>query len=318
MRILVVGAGALGSLVGGILSADHDVTMIGREAQVDVLNSRGIRIEGITEGEFHPRAMVDVPEGEDFDLIILCVKAYNTDLTLGPLSHLLRDDTWILSLQNGLDNEERIFTYLRENRLPGRVLGGITCHGVTYKEPGLVKHAGVGDTMIGRYHSDPADADMTSEIADIAQHFRKAGLDVDVTPTIEREIWAKTIINSAINPLTAITRERNGILIDNQEIRDIAVNIIKEGVHVAREYGMEISEEEMMDRTFKVAERTSANISSMLQDIMRGRRTEVDSINGAIFNKAIGKGICAPVNWTMYRLIKGLEDEYLRSSSEKR
>lgn len=317
MKVLVIGAGALGSLVGGILSTDHDVTMIGRETQVDVLNKRGIRIEGITEGEFHPRAMVNLPEGEEFDLVILCVKAYNTDLTLGPLSHLLNDRTWILSFQNGLDNEERIFTYLRENDLPGRVMGGITCHGVTYKEPGLVKHAGVGDTMIGRYHADPSDADISSDIAEIAQHFKKAGLDVDVTSTIERELWAKTIINSAINPLTAITRERNGIIIENQEIRDIAVNIIKEGVHVAREYGIDISEEEMLDRTFKVAERTSTNVSSMLQDVVRGRRTEVDSINGAIFNKAMDKGINAPVNWTMYRLVKGLEDGYLKSSGKE-
>ena len=99
--------------------------------------------------------------------------------------------------------------------------------------------------MIGRYHPEEDELNISSDIADIARYFREAGLDVDVTPTIEREIWAKTIINSAINPLTAITRERNGIIIENPEIRDIAVNIIKEGVHVAREYGIDISEEEV-------------------------------------------------------------------------
>ena len=103
MRILVIGAGALGSLVGGLLSRDHDVTIIGRPEQVWVLKRKGLRIEGITHGEFRPKAHSGVPKDGEFDLIILCVKSYNTEISLEPLTPLLMKGTTILSLQNGLD-----------------------------------------------------------------------------------------------------------------------------------------------------------------------------------------------------------------------
>ena len=310
MRIIVIGAGALGSLVGGILSKRHDVTVIGRPSQVEVLNQKGIKIQGLTRGEYHPRALVELPEGERFDLIILCVKSYNTDLTLGPMSKIMNEDTWILSLQNGLDNEERIKDFLRRNSLPGRIMGGITCHGVTYKGPGLVKHAGKGDTMIGDFDGGGS-AGQTEEIRRIAQHFKKAGMDVDVVDSIDREIWAKTIINSVINPITAITGKRNGILVENLALKEIARQLIREGVAVAKAYGLDITEEEMVERTMGVAARTASNRSSMLQDIMRKRRTEIDSINGAIYHKGKEVGMDSPVNWSMYKMVRGMEDSYL-------
>jgi 2-dehydropantoate 2-reductase len=316
MKVLVIGAGALGSLIGGILSVEHDVTVIGRKAQVDVINDRGIRIKGLTRGEYHPKAVVDLPDNEEYDLIILCVKSYNTELTLAPLSGLMRENTWVLSLQNGLDNEERILKYLRQKGLPGRVIGGITCHGVTYKEPGLVKHAGIGDTMIGPFGTGRIDL-MDEEIISIARHFKSAGMDVDVTPDIDREIWAKTIINSAINPLTAITREKNGIVINNPEINRIALQIIEEGVRVANGFNIDLTIEEMTERTFKTARRTSSNRSSMLQDVILGRRTEIESINGAIWRKGMEIGLSAPVNRLIYHLVRGLEEVYLVKPSGK-
>lgn len=310
MKVLVIGAGALGSLVGGILSEKHDVTVIGRPSQVKVLNDKGIKISGLTSGEYHPRALVDLPEGERFDLIILCVKAYNTELTLEPLSKLMDEKTWILSLQNGLDNEETIRRFLKEKGVPGRIMGGITCHGVTYKRPGLVKHAGEGDTMIGDF--DPREGGGKSvEIEEIARQFKMAGMDVDVVDSIDREIWAKTIINSAINPLTAVTGEKNGILVDNEEIWKIAERIIEEGVEVAKAHSIPITKKEMVDRTLAVARRTSSNRSSMLQDTIRKRRTEIDSINGAIYRKGKEVGVEAPVNWSMYCLVRGMERGYL-------
>ena len=101
MRILVIGAGALGSLIGGLLSVDHDVTIIGRPEQAWVLKEKGLKIEGITEGEFRPKAHSGVPKDQQFDLIILCVKSYNTELSLDPLTPLLMLGTPILSMQNG-------------------------------------------------------------------------------------------------------------------------------------------------------------------------------------------------------------------------
>jgi len=308
MRILVIGAGALGSLVGGLLSRDHDVTIIGRPEQVWVLKRKGLRIEGITHGEFKPKAHSGIPKGEEYDLIILCVKSYNTGISLEPLAELLSKGTPILSLQNGLDNEERIFNFVRTHDMPSHVIGGITCHGVTYKGPGLVKHAGVGDTMIGHFGAGHGcGEDITPSIENIANIFTQAGLDMMTTTCIDREIWAKTIINSAINPLTAIVGGPNGVILENEELNGMARDLISEGVQTANAHGMDLTDEEMVDRTFKVAERTSLNHSSMYQDIKLKRRTEVDSINGALYEKAKQKSLEAPLNQAMLRLIKGLE-----------
>jgi 2-dehydropantoate 2-reductase len=312
MRILVIGAGALGSLIGGLLSKEHDVTIIGRSEQVWVLKRKGLRIDGITKGEFRPKSLTGVPRNQDFDLIILCVKSYNTDVTLDPLLPLLKKGTRILSLQNGLDNEERILKYINDNSLDSEVIGGITCHGVTYKGPGIVKHAGVGDSVIGHFGGSSG----ASMVDDIANAFRNVGFEMETTTCIGREIWAKTIINSAINPLTAIVNGRNGVLLSNPEVRATAEDLIEEGVKVANEYDQDLTDEEMRNRTFKVAERTYRNRSSMLQDLQRNRRTEVDSINGAIHQKADMAGLKAPLNLTMVRLIKAMEDRNLEDPKE--
>ena len=318
MRILVIGAGALGSLVGGILSANHEVTILGRPEQAWVLEHKGLRIEGLTQGDFHPRAIAGIPRDGNFDLIIMCVKAYNTEMTLEPISHLFRPGTSILSLQNGLDNEERILRFLQKRSLPGEVIGGITCHGVTYKGPGLVRHAGTGDTIIGHFGSVGIDMDADKKVQEVALAFKEAGLELQTTSSIVREIWAKTIINSAINPLTAIVGERNGVILKNPDLNRMARDLVIEGVKVANAHGIDLTEDEMLDRTLKVAERTQNNISSMFQDIKRKRRTEVDSINGAICMKAEEVDMDAPLNRTMLHLIKGLEERSLDQGPPRR
>lgn len=315
MKVLVIGAGALGSLLGGLLSKEHDVTIIGRSEQVWVLGKKGLKIHGITEGEFRPRALTNVPKGEDFDLVILCVKSYNTEVTLDPLMDILKNGASILSLQNGLDNEERILKFMKDHDIRSEVIGGITCHGVTYKGPGVIKHAGTGDTIIGHFASLSEEA--RSIAIDVAKAFQDVGFDMETTPCIDREIWAKAIINSAINPLTAIVGVRNGKILANSELLSSAEDLIREGVEIANAHGKDLTFEEMRERTFDVAQRTSRNRSSMLQDLQRKRRTEVDSINGAIAGKAAEVGKEAPLNLTMVRLIKAMEDRNMDPRSEE-
>lgn len=318
MKILVIGAGALGSLVAGILSTENDVTIIGRPEQVWMLKKKGLRIEGLTQGEYRIKAFTYVPKDETYDLIIICVKAYNTEMTLTPLSPLLEKGTRILSLQNGLDNEERILAYLKERNIPSEVIGGITCHGVTYKGPGLVKHAGTGDSMIGHFGWGSDELHIVDIVPEIADAFKLAGMDMEITMCIDREIWAKTIINSAINPLTAIVRASNGILMENEDMNNMARDLISEGVRVANAHDVDLTDQEMFRRTFDVVERTSSNVSSMFQDIKLKRRTEVDSINGAIARKGEKVEMPTPLNISMVRLIKGLEERNLERPGEQR
>lgn len=315
MKVLVIGAGALGSLLGGLLSKEHEVTIIGRPEQVWVLEKKGLKIHGITEGEFRPRALTNVPKGEDFDLVILCVKSYNTIVTLDPLTDILKNGATILSLQNGLDNEERILQFMNDHDISSEIIGGITCHGVTYKGPGVIKHAGTGDTMIGHFANL---SEETRSIAmDVAKAFTNVGFEMETTLRIDREIWAKAIINSAINSLTAIVGVRNGKILSNPELLSSAEDLIREGVEIAKAHGKDLTFEEMRERTFDVAKRTSGNRSSMLQDLQRKRRTEVDSINGAIAEKAEEVGMDAPLNLTMVRIIKAMEDRNMDPRSEE-
>jgi len=311
MKVLIIGAGALGSLIGGLLSGYHEVTILGRPEQVWVLNRKGLRIEGVTKGEFHPRASEFISKGAKFDLVVLCVKSYNTEMALDPLYPLLAEGTSILSLQNGLDNEEKLLRYIETNGLAAEVIGGITCHGVTYKGPGLVKHAGTGETIIGHYGGTSRGRDPQDWILKIAGMFTEAGIEVDTTTCINRELWAKTVINSAINPLTALLGKRNGVILEDVGVNETARDLIAEGVAIARLHGLDLTEEEMVERTMSVALRTRRNVSSMYQDIRRKRRTEVDSINGAICAKAEEMGSKAPLNRTMVRLIKALEEKNL-------
>jgi len=307
MKVLVIGAGAMGSLVGGILSVEHEVTILGRQEQVDVISRQGLRIEGLTQGLFRPRAIVGPVIDETFDLIVICVKSYNTDVILEPVAAILTEGTRILSLQNGLDNEERILGFLKERSLPGLVVGGITCQGATYKGPGLVKHAGEGETIIGRF-GDKGDDDISDrQIAEIAAAFARAGLETDTSQEITREIWAKGIINAAINPLTAIIDQPNGAIVHNDHMRRMAEDIVRESAAVARANGQDINDDHILDRTFRTAERTASNVSSMLQDIRLGRRTEIDAINGAISRRAAEVDLPAPLNQAMVRLVKATE-----------
>ncbi len=311
MNILVIGAGALGSLVGGVLSRKHDVTIIGRQEQVDVLNRDGLHIRGLTVGDFHPNATTGYPADMSFDLIIICVKSYNTEMALDHVAPYIKETTFFLSLQNGLNNEELISKKLKDDNLPGSVLGGITCHGVTYKGPGLVKHAGKGDTYIGLY-TGPHDKITKEKVERIVQAFNDAGLEVELTEAIRREIWAKTIINSAINPLTAITGSRNGDLLTDRYLREMMDHLVEEGVEIARSHDIDLTVEEIIKRTHAVAERTKKNISSMLQDITRKRRTEIECINGALYEKAKLTNIYAPLNRSMYHLINAIQRQYMK------
>ena len=201
--------------------------------------------------------------------------------------------------------------FIERNGLSSEVIGGITCHGVTYKGPGLVKHAGTGDTIIGHYGGKVPGNDPLDHVQRIASMFTEAGIEVGTTTCINRELWAKTIINSAINPLTALLGKPNGVVLDDPGVNETARDLIAEGVAIARLHGQDLTEEEMVERTMSVASRTRRNVSSMYQDIRRKRRTEVDSINGAICAKAEEKNAKAPLNRTMVRLIKALEEKNL-------
>ena len=296
MRIYVLGAGSIGSLFGALLArAGNDVTLIGREPQVRAINEDGLRVSGVEEFTVHPRASLYAPE-EPPDLLILATKSYSTKTALECARECIGPETWILSVQNGLGNEE-----LALKETP-KVMGGVTTNGAMLVEWGHVRWTGKGVTVIGKY---PTGNEPFVET--VAGVLRKAGLEVAVSENIIGWKWAKTIVNSVINGLGTVLGVKNGVLKDDPYLEGISVDIAREGCLVAQQLGVEF-EMHPLELLWDTIERTRENYNSTLQDIMRGKRTEVDYIHGKIVEYAQSVGLDAPRNELLWALIKAKEN----------
>lgn len=296
MKILVFGAGALGSFVGGMLSRKCHVTLIGRKEHVDAINSKGLIIEGKTNFNAKPQALMKIPD-EEFDLVLITVKSYDTSKVVEELSRRLDKDILVLSLQNGLGNAEKI------SRSFKKVLGGTISHGITFIGPGRIYHAGLGDTRLGDFKGVEE-----KEVEKICQIFDTSGIDAKRSDNILGEIWAKAIINASINPLTAIARLKNGYLLKIKTLEEIMVSACKEAIGVAVSCGIELPHYDIIEKTKSVVRLTAENKSSMLQDIENGKRTEIDSITGVFVELGKKNNVATTTNSLLYKLVKGVED----------
>ena len=299
MKILVFGAGSVGSFIGGLLSEKYDVTLLGRKHHMEAIEANGLKITGKTEKLVHPKVWHSLGDLNDIDLIILTVKAHNTATAMNDMVPYIRDDTIVLSLQNGLDNVETIRRMMKKE---GHILAGITSHGIMRADDGHIHHAGHGETVIGETVASGrgfADA--------IAEMFNTVGIQTRVTPNICGEMWAKAIVNAGINPITAITGLPNGFLLKVPSLTALLERTCSEAIQVAIAAKIRLPPCNIIEKTKDVARRTEQNRSSMLQDIETGRRTEICSINGYISEMGKRHGVDTPVNSTLTALVKGIE-----------
>jgi len=297
MKIGIVGPGAIGTFLAGVLGRKNEVDLLGRKPlDIDI-----IEISGETRLKTDMNYTDSVKSLSDKELVIICTKSFDTADAMDSIYDHLSSSSMILSLQNGLKNEEIISDFVGNER----TIGGITSNGVTYLEPGKVKHAGKGETVIGSYPGGK-----NEKVEKICNIFNYAGLETSTSENILLKIWEKAIINSGINPITAVLKIKNGILIEDEYLTQLMEDTVLESVGIAEDY-VDLDEKKVLNETKKVAKRTSENLSSMLQDIKNEKRTEVEQINGAIIEKADEKNVSAPLNRTLYRLVKGLENKYL-------
>jgi 2-dehydropantoate 2-reductase len=297
MRIVVLGAGALGSFIGGMLARSNEVILVCRAAHAAEINRNGLRIVGATRALAKPKAITGISGLKAPDLLLVTVKAYDTEDAVRGARKLIGPRTTVLSLQNGITTLDR----LAECVPGGHLIGGWTSHGATLGKPGIVRHAGSGDTVLGEL-----DGHASSRVRAIAKTFSESGIRTTLRVDIRREIWLKGLVNSAINPLTAIARCENGKIASNKELSRIARQICVEGSAAARASGFKITAGEAFQRTMRVSRQTAKNRSSMLRDVEMGRRTEIDYLNGAIEELAKSHGICAPVNGALASIIRVL------------
>ncbi|MGD0816906.1 MAG: 2-dehydropantoate 2-reductase [Methanomassiliicoccales archaeon] len=294
MRVTVFGAGALGSVLGGLMSDSHTVTLVSREDHVREINADGLWLDGLAERKAFPRATVDVRALPVQDLVILTVKAYDTRTALHSIAPLLGEETSLLVIQNGL-------TVLRDVREkhPSALVGTASL-GAQYIGPGHVRLTGLGEIVLGNPDdsSDPCGTALES--------FRSTGIPCNRSDNMTKDVWKKAVISSCINPVTAITRKRNAIIIDDVGINDLARNCFEESYRVGMSAGLLGPDDMGFTDVEKVARATAGNRSSMLQDIEKGKRTEIHNINGEIVRIGM-EGMCdVRVNSILVRLVSAL------------
>ncbi|SDF01505.1 ketopantoate reductase family protein [Sporolituus thermophilus] len=305
MKIVIIGAGAMGSLFGGRLAqAGEEVWLLDVwEEHVAAIRAHGLTlVDTAAETSIRLNATTQADAVGQADLVIIFVKAYATQAAARTAAGLLGPATTVLTLQNGLGNAETLAKVLGAER----VAVGTTAMGATLLGPGRIKCGGHGPTHIGSFSGGA-----TPRLHDIATIFTRAGIPTVVDNNANALVWGKLIINVGINAITALTGIPNGQVMANAETRELVRLAVAEAEAVARASGISLPAADYFDQVAAVAQATRDNRSSMLQDVTHRRRTEIDAINGAIVAAGQRLGIPTPVNETLTLLVKTLEKTYL-------
>ena len=303
MKVAVVGAGAMGSLFGGLLAeAGAEVWLIDIwAAHVDAVNKQGLEIE--REGRtrtVHLQATMDPKSISNCDLVIVFVKSTHTGDAALTAKRIAGPQGLVLTLQNGMGNADRI----AQDVDPLNVIAGTTSYGATMLGPGKIRHAGVGLTTIGMWHN--GEGDMAEKVA---AFFSKAGIETEVAPDVRSIVWGKLLINVGINAITALTGIKNGELLDLEATIALSRAAVEEAVRVAEAQNIGVRKD-VVDHVLEVARATGKNRSSMGQDVDNRRLTEIKAINGVVVKEAKRLGIPAPVNHTLTALVETLQAHY--------
>jgi 2-dehydropantoate 2-reductase len=302
VNILLIGAGSLGLLFAGRLaSVSANVAVLAhRSAQAELLHKEGVTVED----EFGSHPSVLTPEGliGPPDWILLMVK--QKDITAA-LMQSLRDKsgehTQVLCFQNGIGHVERLSTAVPLSR----IWLAVTTEAAKKQSDTRVLHTGRGLTSIGPAQPEPEKAAQESQKKLVAA-LRHAGFACNLSNNMDRIIWNKLLINSVINPLTALLRVCNGQLLSTSYALALMRSLYAEGVTVAEALGIQVADD-LWDQLLDVCAKTADNRSSMLQDVEAGRQTEVDWINGSLVQLAAQRGMALPVQQALYQMIKALE-----------
>jgi 2-dehydropantoate 2-reductase len=293
MRIIVLGAGAIGSVYGARLSTFHDVTLIGGAAHVAAIQRDGLLMQGHTTGTLRLPAFTRVPAIEPGTLILLTTKVNNNAAAVEPIVDMLPPGVTIVCVQNGLYSEDIVKNLVGDRAL---VLRAITQVGGILVRPGVVDNTVAGYTLLESHQQTPAIAALLTE----------AGLDGRIIPDIKKEVWRKAIYNCVINPTTALIRSDVGGIVDPR-LNVLKQQVIDECLAVAKADGVTFDEDfvALIDRVFAGAR----TIASMSQDLMKGRKTEIDHMNGAVAELGRKYGIPTPVNAALATMIRYLESK---------
>jgi 2-dehydropantoate 2-reductase len=307
MNIVIVGAGAMGGAIGALLSqAKNSVTLLDVSKEtVEAVNRHGLRIQN-KAGDVTIHRVPAVNHASEItgeiDLIVVFVKCYHTAAAIESVRNLIGPTTTILSLQNGWGNGPRIAALVGAEK----VVLGVCYHSATVLAPGHVLHAGQGKTFIGEL-----DGTLSPRVRAIAQTFSEAGIPVEPSGQVLREIWAKLALNVATLPTSSTTRITADRLLDTDEMQALMRALLREVVTVAQSQGIGLEFDERWSViTGLLAKLSPGSKGSMLQDVEKGRATEIDVMCGAIIEAGKQHRVETPYNHAMYCLIRALETTF--------
>jgi 2-dehydropantoate 2-reductase len=299
MKIVIIGAGAMGCLYGaGLSEAGNEVWLIDIwQKHIEEIKQNGLIVENSSGQRIYRnlKASVDPAEAGAADIAIIFVKSTLTEEALIRNGCMITDSTIVITLQNGLGNIEKI----EKTADKRNIIAGTTAHGAMLLGPGKIRHAGTGKTVIGEL--DGSDSDRINSIAEI---LRASGFETEISLNVVGLIWDKLLVNVGINALTAITGMTNGELLDYPEIVEILEAAVHEAFLIANLKGIKTSFTDPVEHTKEVCRLTTANKSSMLQDILNERNTEIETINGAIVKEGKALGVETPVNMVLSNLVR--------------
>lgn len=317
-RVAVYGAGAVGCYFGAKLAeAGTPVTLIGRAAHVDAIRRDGLLFESTgtqrrirIDAETRPEAV------RDADVVLFCVKTRDTDAAARQLVPLLRPGAVVVSLQNGVDNVERMRTSGID------ALGAVVYVAAAMTGLGHLRHSGRGDLVVGecgRRPNEPSGGSAAGEAAaaaaspsprtlEIARLFENAGVPCRLEADVRPALWDKLVMNCAYNAISALGRARYGAIIDDADVRKLMRETIEECVAVAKADGVPLADaSEHYDAAMRLGEAMREASSSMEQDLSSGRLTEIDSLNGYVVRRGEASGVPTPANRVLTTLVRLLE-----------
>ncbi|MEM7126884.1 MAG: 2-dehydropantoate 2-reductase [Chloroflexota bacterium] len=298
MKITILGAGAMGSLFGGrFAQAGLDVQLLDvNQEHIDAINHTGLHLD-LDDGQYTIRLPALRPEEatDIADLLIVFTKTFHTRVALAAAQHLIDDSTHVLSVQNGLGNLERIADFVPH----GRIIIGMTDSPADFLGPGRVASHGRSRTTLML-----ADGQKTPFLDKVHGAFEAAGVVTIIDPDVWVGIWEKVAFNVALNAICGITRATPGTLVQSSASLALANAVASEACAAARANQVNVDEDRVHSTIEKSCHEHANHKPSMLQDLLAGRRTEVDSLNGAVVERAKQVGMEAPLNEMLYRLVK--------------
>jgi 2-dehydropantoate 2-reductase len=300
VKIAVMGAGAVGGYFGALLHRGGlDVTFIARGRHLEAIRSQGLQIKS-PRGDFTVRANAtsDPKEIGPVGLILFCVKSYDTEAATRQCLPMVGGETVILSLQNGVDNEERIAAIVGEDK----VLGGVAYIGAGIVAPGVIDHTAEGRIVFGEMSGGLSERGRRLE-----QTFRDAGVPAEVSSNIQAILWGKLVWNAAFNALNTLVGGEVDVLVRRPETRTLAKRVMEEVRAVAVASGV-LLPDDLVERLLKWTDTAAiAMKTSTRQDLEAGKKLEVDALNGVVIRKGQAAGVPTPHNFTLYALLKAVD-----------